>query len=80
MTTQRQFLVNTLRGTGMTMTAREGREMHGIQQMGARMSEIRAHGLRVRTTPNYTGGRGRPSVTYRISSRGVDGSRARVDV
>ena len=75
--TQNEFLQETMRGTGVTMTGAEAMEHFGIQNLRARMTQLRHAGLRVRTTPLNDGTR---AVRYAISGRDIHGSRARVDV
>jgi|APSaa5957512493_1039668.scaffolds.fasta_scaffold09012_4 hypothetical protein len=75
---QNQFLVDLMRGTCVTMTAGSARDMFKIKNLGARMSDLRSAGLRVRTTPVLSGKQGRPLVEYAVSARDVNGSRARL--
>lgn len=70
-TNQKQFLETYLRGTGRTLSAAQARANYGIEQLSARISELRSAGLRVSTSPNTTG-----RVAYSISARDVNGSRA----
>jgi hypothetical protein len=74
-TTQKQFLVNHLRGTGVELTAAQAQATYGIKNLRARMTEIRQAGLVVRTRVNYRG-----ANAYSISSRDVTGSRAAIAV
>ena len=46
-TNQKTFLENYLRGTGKTLTARDAKARFGIQQLPARMSEMKSAGLNV---------------------------------
>ncbi len=48
-TNQKTFLETYLRGTGKTLTAADAKARFGIQQLPARMSELRAAGLNVKT-------------------------------
>jgi hypothetical protein len=68
---QNQFLEEHLRGTGRTLSARQARAAYGIQNLRARMTELRHAGLRVTTDINSQG-----RTVYAISSRDVTGSRA----
>jgi len=74
---QNTTILNELRGTGLSLTADEALEMFGIQNLRARMSELRKAGFRVRTTVNHEGNVGRPTVSYRVSARDNTGSRAK---
>lgn len=69
---QNRFLEGYLRGTGRSITARDARARFGIQNLRARMTELRQAGLRVSTEPTSTG-----RVRYRVSARDVIGRRAR---
>lgn len=72
-TSQNEFLVNHLRGTGKVLSQDQARSLFGIQNLRARMSDLRQLGYRVRTDVNSYG-----KTTYAISSRDVNGSRARM--
>lgn len=72
-TNQNAFLENYLRGTGKSLTENAARAKFGIKNLRARMTELRRAGLRVNAEPSSTG-----RVRYTISSRDVNGSRARV--
>ena len=72
-TRQKTFLENYLRGTGKTLTAADASARFGIQNLPARMSEFREHGLNVRVDTATTG-----KARYSVSARDVNGSRARV--
>lgn len=74
-TNQKAFLETYLRGTGKSLTAADAAARFGIQQLPARMSELRAAGLQVKTTKATTG-----KTKYSISSRDVTGSRAKMFV
>lgn len=69
--TQNAFLEAHLRGTTRTLSAKQARATYGIQNLSARMSELRSVGLKVNTWVNGSG-----QTTYGISSRDVTGSRA----
>ena len=70
---QNAFLEGYLRGTGKTLTENDARARFGIKNLRARMTELREAGLRVRTEPSTTG-----RVRYVVSSRDINGSRARI--
>ena len=72
-TTQVEFLEDYLRGTGRTLSEAQARALYGIQNLRARMTDLRHVGLRVRTEKN-TEGRAR----YAISARDETGSRAKI--
>jgi len=57
------------------LTAADAKARFGIEQLPARMSELRAAGLQVNTTKATTG-----KTKYGISSRDVTGSRAKMFV
>ena len=61
---QREFLVDYLRGTGRELSAPQARNLYGIQNLRARMSEIRQEGYRVRTRVNTEG-----RTSYAVSRR-----------
>lgn len=74
--TQNAFLVEYLRGTKRTLTAKQAQAWFGIQNFHARLSELRDLGLVVRCeklsdTRRSNGRRNK----YSISSRDVFGSR-----
>jgi len=48
-TNQKAFLETYLRGTGKSLTAADAKARFGIQQLPARMSELKAAGLNVKT-------------------------------
>lgn len=72
-TNQTAFLERYLRGTGRTLSVAQARANFGIQNLSARMSELRRAGLRVVAAANTSG-----RVAYSVSSRSANGSRARV--
>lgn len=69
--TQNEFLEGHLRGTGRTISAAQARATFGIQNLRARISELRSVGLRVNTTINSAG-----RTAYSISARDILGSRS----
>lgn len=68
-TTQNKFLEGYLRGTTRTLTAVQAEALFGIQNLSARISELRDLGLNVQTVPTKTTSRS----AYRISRRDVFG-------
>jgi hypothetical protein len=72
-TNQAEFLETHLRGTGRTMSSAQAEATYGIQNLRARMSELRSLGLRVRKTTNTVG-----RTTYAISRRDAFGSQAKL--
>lgn len=74
-TSQNEFLENYLRGTGRTLTQAQASALFGIENLRARMSELRQVGLQVRVDQNSLG-----RARYRIVDRDVYGSRARLFV
>jgi hypothetical protein len=73
-TTQLQFLQNYLRGTNITITAREAKERFGIAKLHARLYEIKMAGLRIRS--KSTGNN--KELAYKVSARDLTGSRAKL--
>lgn len=74
-TTQNEFLVNYLRGTGRELSAAQAETLYGIKNIRARATELRQAGLVVRTRKNSQG-----RTSYAVSARDVTGSRAQVAV
>ena len=72
-TNQKTFLETYLRGTGKTLTSADAAARFGIQKLSARMSELKAAGLSVRTTVATTG-----KTKYGITARDQAGSRAKM--
>jgi len=75
-TTQNRFLETHLRGTNRTLTEAQAQSLYGIQNLTARISELRAMGLNVSRIPTKTTGRS----AYRISRRDVAGSQFKYHV
>jgi hypothetical protein len=73
--TQNQFLVTHLRGTQRELTVAQARALYNIQNLRARVCELRKAGLMVRSRKNY-----RNAAAYTISSRLQNGSRAQVSI
>lgn len=72
-TSQTAFLESYLRGTGKTITEADAKARFGIQNLRARMTDLRNAGLVVRTDVASTG-----KTKYSVSARDMAGSRARV--
>ena len=67
--TQNKFLETHLRGTTRTLTSAQARSLFGIQNLSARVSELRDLGLNVQTVPTKTA-----RAAYRMSRRDVYGA------
>jgi len=72
-TSQTTFLEQYLRGTGKALTEADASARFGIQNLRARMTDLRNAGLVVRTDVATTG-----KTRYTVSARDVNGSRAKV--
>ena len=72
---QTAFLETYLRGTGRTITAADAKARFGIQNLTARVSELRAAGLNVKSDVATTG-----KTRYSMTARDITGSRAKVFV
>jgi hypothetical protein len=72
-TNQTAFLETYLRGTGRSLTAADAAARFGIQNLTARVSELRAAGLNVKSDIATTG-----KTRYSMTARDVTGSRAKV--
>ena len=70
---QTAFLETYLRGTGKSLTAADAAARFGIQNLSARVSELRAAGLNVKSDIATTG-----KTRYSMTARDVTGSRAKV--
>jgi phosphoribosylformylglycinamidine (FGAM) synthase-like amidotransferase family enzyme len=70
---QASFLEKHLRGTGRTISVAQAQANYGIAKLTARISELRAAGLVVKTITNTSG-----NTAYKISARDVNGSRAKM--
>jgi len=68
---QVSFLERYLRGTNKTLSIAQAQANYGIEKLTARISELRAAGLNVKTITNTSG-----NTAYRISARDLTGSRA----
>jgi hypothetical protein len=68
---QVSFLERYLRGTNKTLSIAQAQANYGIAKLTARISELRAAGLNVKTITNTSG-----NTAYRISARDLNGSRA----
>lgn len=71
MYTQNELLESHLRGTGRTLNATQAAKQFGIKNLRARMSEMRAAGLRVDRTIDSNG-----LSSYKVSRRDISGSQA----
>jgi hypothetical protein len=68
---QVSFLERYLRGTNKTLSIAQAQANYGIEKLTARISELRAAGLNVKTITNTSG-----NTAYKISARDSNGSRA----
>lgn len=65
-TSQNEFLVNYLRGTGRELTSAQAAANYGIKNLRARITELRQEGFKVRTRRNTVG-----TTSYAVSRRKV---------
>ena len=72
-TTQVEFLEDYLRGTGRTLSEAQARALYGIENLRARMTDLRQAGLRVRREKNSEG-----RARYAVSARDEAGSRSKI--
>lgn len=72
-TTQNKFLEKFLRGTNRSLTSAQAKALYGIENLSARVHELRSVGLNVQTIPTKT----TSCATYRMSRRDIAGSQAR---
>jgi hypothetical protein len=70
---QKTFIERHLRGTQRSLSEPQAVATFGIQNLRARISEMRAAGLDIRTEKNTKG-----NTSYRMVCRDVHGSRAKV--
>lgn len=70
---QKSFIETYLRGTGRTLSANQAKANYGIAQLPARIFEMKAAGLVVKTVKNTSG-----NTAYKMTARDVNGSRSRV--
>lgn len=70
---QVSFLERYLRGTNKTLSVAQAQANYGIEKLTARIAEMRAAGLNVKTITNTSG-----NTAYRISARDLNGSRAKM--
>jgi len=70
---QKAFLESYLRGTGKTLSAAQARANYGIQQLPARIFELKDAGMKVKTSINTAG-----NTVYKISARDITGSRSKI--
>lgn len=72
-TTQVAFLEKHLRGTNRELSAAQARATFGIENLRARMTELRQAGLRVRKGVNTQG-----RTVYSVSRRDVFGDQFKI--
>lgn len=65
--TQNEFLVSHLQGNGRSLTEEQARSLYGIQNLRARMSELRGVGYRVRREPTATTSKSRYAISRRMN-------------
>jgi hypothetical protein len=65
-TSQRNFLLNHLRGTGRELTSVVAKNKYGVGNLRARITELRQEGFKVRTRKNAVN-----TTSYAISRRMV---------
>lgn len=70
---QVEFLEDFLRGTGRELSEAQARATYGIGNLRARISDLRALGLKVRVSKNTEG-----RAKYAVSARDITGSRAKI--
>lgn len=70
---QNAFLEQHLRGTGRTISAAQAKATFGIQNLTARITELRKAGLVVNTTVNSAG-----KTAYSITARDAKGKRSKI--
>ena len=70
---QKAFLETYLRGTGRTLSKEQAVANYGIQQLPARIYELKSAGMVVKTVKNTSG-----NTAYKVVARDVNGSRAKV--
>lgn len=71
--TQVEFLEQYLRGTGKSLSEAQAKATYGIQNLRARMTDLRHAGLIVRRAKNTEG-----RAKYSVSARDAFGSRSKV--
>jgi len=62
--TQHDFLISHLRGTKRELSQKQASANYGIENLRARMSELRSEGFQVRTRKNYEG-----KTSYKVVRR-----------
>ena len=67
--TQNAFLETYLRGTDRSLTEDQARALFNVQNLRARMTELRAAGLNIRLIPTKTTSK----TAYKVSRRDVFG-------
>ena len=72
-TSQTKFLETYLRGTGRTLTEDQARALFDVQNLRARVADMRAAGLNVRRVATKTTGKS----AYAVSRRDIFGYQGR---
>lgn len=67
---QKALIERYLRGKNRTLTEAQARQLFGVKNLRARMTEMRKAGLRVRTVKDELG-----VTAYAVSARSADGHR-----
>jgi len=70
---QKAFIESYLRGTGRTLSKAQAVSNYGIKQLPARIFELKAAGMVVKTVKNTAG-----NTAYKIVARDVNGSRSKI--
>ena len=67
---QKGFIETYLRGTGRSLSPAQAKANYGIAQLPARLHEMKAAGLVVKSVKNTSG-----KTAYKMTARDVNGSR-----
>lgn len=70
---QKGFIETYLRGTGRSLSPAQAKANYGIAQLPARVHEMKAAGLVVKSVKNTSG-----KTAYKMTARDVNGSRSKV--
>ena len=70
---QKGFIETYLRGTGRSLSPGQAKANYGIAQLPARLHEMKAAGLVVKSVKNTSG-----KTAYKMTARDVNGSRSKV--
>jgi len=70
---QKGFIETYLRGTGRSLSPAQAKANYGIAQLPARLHEMKAAGLVVKSVKNTSG-----KTAYKMTARDVNGSRSKV--